>query len=236
MASAIHLAGYYLNQVRLIHAEGDDSGSMEDTCNRIIKISQRKGWITARDVHAADRQIRKRLSTDAVRSIFRELEAMGMGEVSGEGVHLEFRHTPPKDSPVDTAVDDLLTPLTVEELTQHINQKSNSRTVSTASTKNGNGCQQSDISTVSAHEAVSTECQQNASTGASVDRKVSTASLNGKTSVDNTTPSADGPVDTLLTPVRSGNTHSHQGMQPNSSNFVDTVDTPQEGWNDISLT
>jgi CRISPR-associated protein Cmr3 len=90
MGSAIQLANYYLNQVRVIHAEGDSEGTLEDSCSRIIKISQRKGWISARDVHAADRAIRKRLPTESVRSLFRELEAMGLGETSGEGVHLEF--------------------------------------------------------------------------------------------------------------------------------------------------
>jgi CRISPR-associated protein Cmr3 len=114
MRSAIQLANYYLNQVRVIHAEGDSEGTLEDSCSRIIKISQRKGWISARDVHQADRAIRKRLPAESVRSLFRELEAMGLGETSGEGVHLEFRAYF-----VDAPVDDLLTPLTVDEATAH---------------------------------------------------------------------------------------------------------------------
>lgn len=99
ITSAIKLSQYYLGQVRLIHAEGDGEGTIEDSCSRIIKISQRKGWVTARDVHQNDRAIRKRLPAESIRSLFRELEAMDMGKTSGSGVHIEFRCHDTNNSP-----------------------------------------------------------------------------------------------------------------------------------------
>ncbi|BAY55896.1 bifunctional DNA primase/polymerase [Leptolyngbya boryana NIES-2135] len=91
MKAAISLAKFYIGQVKLIHAEGgNESGELEQSYTKLIRLSERKGWIKARDAQNLCREFRK-LSPDTVRSHFRELEAMGLGSTRGTGRQLEWQ-------------------------------------------------------------------------------------------------------------------------------------------------
>jgi CRISPR-associated protein Cmr3 len=94
MRAAISLAKFYIGQVKLIHADGStDSGEIEQSYTKLIRLSERKGYIKARDAQSSDRVFRK-MPTDRVRSHFRELEAMGLGTTRGTGRTLEWKAKP----------------------------------------------------------------------------------------------------------------------------------------------
>jgi hypothetical protein len=89
--SAIALAKYYIGQVKLLHAEGDaENGELSPLLLKILNLSERKGWIKAKDVQASDRSFRKK-SASEVRSLFTELETMGLGVTDGKGSRLIFQ-------------------------------------------------------------------------------------------------------------------------------------------------
>jgi hypothetical protein len=89
--SAIALAKYYIGQVKLLHAEGDaEEGELSPLLLKILNLSERKGWIKAKDVQASDRSFRKKTASE-VRSLFTELEAMGLGVTDGKGSRLIFQ-------------------------------------------------------------------------------------------------------------------------------------------------
>jgi ribosomal protein S19E (S16A) len=67
-------------------------GVLEPIYTKLIQLSRVRGWLTARDVRNFERSLRK-ASSDIIRSHFRELEAMGYGETSGEGQRLRWRTT-----------------------------------------------------------------------------------------------------------------------------------------------
>ena len=54
---------------------------------KIINLSNRKGWIKARDVQISIRPLKKE-SPSRIRAIFRELEANGYGTTKFEGKKL----------------------------------------------------------------------------------------------------------------------------------------------------
>jgi hypothetical protein len=90
MTSAIALTKYYIGQVKLIHAEGDaEDGELSPLYIKILNLSDRKGWIKAKDLTMSDRSFRKMNAND-IRSLFTELEAMGLGKTSGKGNRLSF--------------------------------------------------------------------------------------------------------------------------------------------------
>jgi len=91
--SAIALTKYYIGQVKLIHAEGDaEDGELSPLYIKILNLSERKGWIKARDVKNNDRTFKKYNAND-IRGFFTELEAMGLGQTSGKGNRLSFTKT-----------------------------------------------------------------------------------------------------------------------------------------------
>lgn len=168
MQAAIALSRYYLGQVRLIHSEGGQVDKLQDYCQRLIKISQRQGWISARETRNNDRCIRSELKDlDEIRSLFRELAAMGIGELSGEGRSLRWRYLPPLDNFTDSVY------------------------LST----NGNHKQQNpDISSTSTDSRLSTNCLQTASTNEK-NSPVSTNPPDNHQKVDKPKAKVDGAVD-----------------------------------------
>lgn len=92
MRAAIHLSKYYLGQVKLIHAEGgtEDTPELEQVYTKLIQLSERRGWLKAKDAQGLHRFFRK-LTADNVRSHFRELEAMGLGTVRNTGRQMEWK-------------------------------------------------------------------------------------------------------------------------------------------------
>ena len=91
MRTAVQLTKFYINQVRLIHANStiseDNSSSLHF---KIIDLSKRKGWIKARDVQNSIRSFKK-TSPSRIRSLFRELEANGFGITEGDGKKLIWK-------------------------------------------------------------------------------------------------------------------------------------------------
>lgn len=93
LKSAIALAKFYIGQVKLIHAEGDaEEGELSPLYIKILTLSERKGWIKAKDLKMSDRSFRKMNAND-IRSFFVDLEAMGFGKTDGKGNRLIFIKT-----------------------------------------------------------------------------------------------------------------------------------------------
>lgn len=91
MKAAIRLSKFYLGQVKLIHAEGGaDTSEAEWIYTKMIRLSERRGWLKAKDAQNFDR-VFKKMTPDQVRSHFRELEIMGLGTTRGTGRQLEWR-------------------------------------------------------------------------------------------------------------------------------------------------
>ncbi|MDJ0594488.1 MAG: DUF3987 domain-containing protein [Pleurocapsa sp. MO_226.B13] len=81
--AAIRLAKFYIGQIELIHADGEpESSNQPNTYTKLIELSKRKGWITARDVKASIRSYRDQTPSQ-VRSLFREIESLGYGTTQG---------------------------------------------------------------------------------------------------------------------------------------------------------
>ncbi len=92
LSAAISLAKFYLGQIKLIHADGEsEDNSQPNTYTKLIELSKRKGWITARDVKAGIRSYRKKTANQA-RSLFREMEALGYGITQGTGSKLKWNY------------------------------------------------------------------------------------------------------------------------------------------------
>ena len=90
LSSAINLTKFYIGQVKLIHAEGDaEDGELSPLYIKILSLSERKGWVKAKDLKMSDRSFRKMNAND-IRSLFTELEAMGLGTTHGKGNRLMF--------------------------------------------------------------------------------------------------------------------------------------------------
>jgi Protein of unknown function (DUF3987) len=115
LQAAIRVMKFCLGQVRLIHGLGDEiAGALPPLLAKIIELSGRKGWITARDIKNGIRGL-KTTPPDRIREIFSELIAMGHGEVTGAGIKVKFRvkpvdsvdhgQQPPSTAEDSTAVD-----------------------------------------------------------------------------------------------------------------------------------
>jgi hypothetical protein len=93
---AIALAKFYIGQVKLIHAScAADLGEMSPHLAKIVEISKRmdattgNSWIKAKVVQTGY-DSRHRPPPDAIRSWFRELEALGIGSTRGAGIRVEY--------------------------------------------------------------------------------------------------------------------------------------------------
>ncbi len=90
--AAIQLSKFYLGQVKLIYSEGDAAnGELSDIHTKLIALSQRVGWLSAKTAKNYIWAFRK-CSMDEIRSHFRELTAMGKGNTRGDGNKLEWSY------------------------------------------------------------------------------------------------------------------------------------------------
>ncbi len=96
MQAAIDLTKRYIEQIKLIQAEGDDQQSQSLAYSKIISLSQRKGWLKGRDVSTGIWSYRSK-SNSEIRSIFRELVELGYGKTRNKGTRLQWHHNPDDD-------------------------------------------------------------------------------------------------------------------------------------------
>ncbi|NEQ20161.1 MAG: DUF3987 domain-containing protein [Microcoleus sp. SIO2G3] len=106
LLNAIALAKFYIGQVKLIHANcSTDLGEMAPHLAKIVELSKRmesttgNSWIKAKVVQSGY-DSRHRPRPDAIRSWFRELEALSLGRTKGSGIRLEYSWKLP-DLPFD---------------------------------------------------------------------------------------------------------------------------------------
>ena len=106
LEKAIALAKFYIGQVKLIHANcAADLGEMSPHLAKVVELSKRmdattgNSWIKAKVVQSGY-DSRHRPRPDAIRSWFRELEALGIGSTRGAGIRLEYSWKLP-DLPFD---------------------------------------------------------------------------------------------------------------------------------------
>jgi hypothetical protein len=112
MLAAIRLSKFYLGQVKLIHSEGDvQAGDLTPGYFKILSLSHRKGWITARDIYRARAVTNRHATLDQIRELMRELVTMGLAESRNQGNRLEIRALAQSEPPQPT--DDV--PSTLDE-------------------------------------------------------------------------------------------------------------------------
>jgi hypothetical protein len=86
---AFAIAMFSMQQVFSLYNELGDENALATHLTKVLTLSQRKGEIAARDVQLLY-DSKSRPTPDAVRSWFRELEAMNKGKTSGTGRNLIF--------------------------------------------------------------------------------------------------------------------------------------------------
>jgi hypothetical protein len=92
LRTAIQLSKFYLGQVKLIHSEGDAlDGDLTPSFCKMLSLSQRKGWVTARDVYRARAVCDRKATLDQIRVLMRELVTMGLAIARNEGNRLEIQ-------------------------------------------------------------------------------------------------------------------------------------------------
>jgi hypothetical protein len=92
MQRAIQLSKFFLGQVKLIHSEGDAlEGDLTPSYCKILALSQRKGWVSARDIYRARAVCDRKASLDQIRVLMRELVTMGLAISRNEGNRLEIQ-------------------------------------------------------------------------------------------------------------------------------------------------
>ncbi|NJK29068.1 MAG: DUF3987 domain-containing protein [Leptolyngbyaceae cyanobacterium CRU_2_3] len=92
LRTAIQLSKFYLGQVKLIHSEGDAlDGDLTPSYCKILSLSQRKGWVTARDIYRARAVYDRKATLDQIRGLMRELVTMGLAIDRNEGNRLEIQ-------------------------------------------------------------------------------------------------------------------------------------------------
>lgn len=91
MAMGIELAKRYIAEIKAIYLrhEGSDEKSISPIYSRIINLSERKGWLKARDLKQGDRFFRK-LNTVEIRHHFQNLIDLGFGVIRGVGKAVEW--------------------------------------------------------------------------------------------------------------------------------------------------
>lgn len=119
MVAAINLTKFYINQIKLIHSEGNPDDGNSSLYSKLISLSKRKGWITARDVKSSIRGYRDKTSSQ-VRSLFREIESLGYGRTEGVGSKLKWNYkTVDNVDTDDKNVDNLSTVKKISESTEN---------------------------------------------------------------------------------------------------------------------
>jgi Protein of unknown function (DUF3987) len=99
MQSAIQLSKFYLGQVKLIHSEGDTlDGDLTPSYCKILSLSQRKEWVTARDIYRARAVGDRKATLDQIRGLMQELVTMGLAQARNQGNRLEIRAFNPGDN------------------------------------------------------------------------------------------------------------------------------------------
>lgn len=91
--AAISLAKYSISQVKLIHSLGEEArGELTPILAKLVELSQRKGWINARDAKQGINALRvgKQFTSDVIRRMFVELCDLGHGSVQGQGTRLRW--------------------------------------------------------------------------------------------------------------------------------------------------
>ncbi|MBL1208292.1 DUF3987 domain-containing protein [Geminocystis sp. GBBB08] len=91
MAMGVELAKRYIAEIKAIYLrhEGSDEKNISPIYSRIINLSQRKGWLTARELKQGDRFFRK-LSTVDIRHHFQNMIDLGFGVIRGVGKAVEW--------------------------------------------------------------------------------------------------------------------------------------------------
>lgn len=106
---AIALNRFYLAQVTSLYSEFHQD-SLAPHLLKIIQLSERKGWIKAKDVQVSTTAKHRPTALD-VRIWFNELASLGKGITQGEGRNIQFNY---KVDKVDELVDKSSTSETVE--------------------------------------------------------------------------------------------------------------------------
>jgi hypothetical protein len=92
LRTTIQLSKFYLGQVKLIHSEGDAlDGDLTPSYCKMLALSQRKGWVTARDIYRARAVCDRKATLDQIRVLMRELVTMGLAIAQNEGNRLEIQ-------------------------------------------------------------------------------------------------------------------------------------------------
>ncbi|MEO0947801.1 MAG: DUF3987 domain-containing protein [Cyanobacteria bacterium J06641_5] len=100
LQAAIKLAKFYLGQVKLVHSEGETlNGELAPSFCKILALSKRKGWITARDISRAHVLPQRRLPTQKIRELMQELATMGLAQTQGTGNRLAIRTIQTSEDP-----------------------------------------------------------------------------------------------------------------------------------------
>lgn len=91
VAMGVELAKRYISEIKAIYLrhEGSDEKNLSPIYSRIIMLSQRKGWLKARDLKQGDRYFRK-LTTVEIRHHFQNLIDLGFGVIRGVGKAMEW--------------------------------------------------------------------------------------------------------------------------------------------------
>ncbi len=181
--AAIKLAKFYMGQIELIHADGEpESSNQPHTYTKLIELSQRKGWITARDVKVSIRNYRTKTPSQ-IRSLFREIEAVGYGITQGVGNKLKWNYqtvdsvdkNSDQKTPPPQKTPQLKSDLDVDN---KINNSSNNMSTENSSNPNtvrNKPCQQFvDSSSTENHQLQSNETVDSLSTKSSTSTTVST--------------------------------------------------------------
>lgn len=97
MQAAINLSKFYLGQVRLIHSEGDAlEGDLAPNYCKILALSERKGWVTARDIYRGRAVCDRKMPLDQIRVLMQELVTMGLAIARNAGNRLEIKALQPQ--------------------------------------------------------------------------------------------------------------------------------------------
>ncbi len=91
----IKVAQFFLEQVELLHKTLCESDSQFGKFRQILSVSEKQGWIKARDLVMSRRSLRN-VDPNLIREWFLELEKLGYGEVKGRGTRLQFRSSSKK--------------------------------------------------------------------------------------------------------------------------------------------